>query len=78
MGLGDSNEVPGESCGSGWETNKNEMEFDMAQGKRHVPDQIADLMRQIEVAVTNRETMPSVCQVGGIPSFSTQQGLFVP
>lgn len=38
----------------------------MAKGKRHTPEQIVSLLRQIEVAVSNGKTTPAACREGGI------------
>lgn len=38
----------------------------MVKGKKHTPEQIASLLRQIEVAVTNGKTTPIACREGGI------------
>jgi len=38
----------------------------MAPGKKHTPEQIVSLLRQIEVAVANGKTTPSACREGGI------------
>jgi len=38
----------------------------MARGKRHSPEQIVSLLRQIEVAVANRKTTPAACRENGI------------
>ncbi len=38
----------------------------MARGKKHTPDQIVSLLRQIEVAVANGKTTPLVCRDNGI------------
>ena len=38
----------------------------MARGKKHTPEQIVSLLRQIEVAVANGKTTPSACREGGI------------
>jgi putative transposase len=34
----------------------------MARGKKHTPEQIVSLLRQIEVAVANGKTTPSACR----------------
>ena len=38
----------------------------MARGKKHTPDQIVSLLRQIEVAVANGKTAPVACRDNGI------------
>jgi putative transposase len=38
----------------------------MARGKKHTPDQIVSLLRQIEVAVANGKTTPVACRDNGI------------
>jgi putative transposase len=38
----------------------------MARGKKHTPEQIVSLLRQIEVAVANGKTTPAACREGGI------------
>ena len=38
----------------------------MAKGKRHTPEQIVSMLRQIEVAVANGKTTPIVCREAGI------------
>ena len=38
----------------------------MARGKKHTPEQIVSLLRQIEVAVANGKTTPVVCRESGI------------
>jgi putative transposase len=38
----------------------------MARGKKHTPDQIVNLLRQIEVAVANGKTTPVACRDNGI------------
>jgi hypothetical protein len=37
----------------------------MAKGKKHTPEQIVSLLRQIEVAVANGKTTPIACREGG-------------
>ena len=34
----------------------------MGQGKKHTPEQIVSLLRQIEVAVANGKTTPAACR----------------
>ena len=36
------------------------------EGKKHTPEQIVSLLRQIEVAVANGKTTPIACREGGI------------
>ncbi len=38
----------------------------MAKGKKHTPEQIVSLLRQIEVAVANGKTAPASCRESGI------------
>jgi putative transposase len=38
----------------------------MARGKKHSPEQIVSLLRQIEVAVANGKLTPSACRESGI------------
>jgi len=38
----------------------------MAKGKKHTPEQIVSLLRQIEVAVSNGKTPPIACRECGI------------
>ena len=38
----------------------------MARGKKHTPEQIVSLLRQIEVAVANGKMTPAACREGGI------------
>ena len=38
----------------------------MARGKKHQPEQIVNLLRQIEVAVANGKTTPQACKEAGI------------
>ena len=38
----------------------------MARGKRHTPEQIVSLLRQIEVAVANGKTTAQACKEGAI------------
>jgi putative transposase len=38
----------------------------MAEGKKHTPEQIVSLLRQIEVAVANGRTTPVACRESGI------------
>ena len=38
----------------------------MARGKKHTPEQIVSLLRQVEVAVANGKTTPVACREGGI------------
>jgi putative transposase len=33
----------------------------MARGKRHTPEQIVSVLRQIEVAIANGKTTPAAC-----------------
>jgi hypothetical protein len=37
----------------------------MARGKKHSPEQIVSLLRQIEVAIANGKTTPQVCKDAG-------------
>jgi len=38
----------------------------MARGKKHTPEQIVNVLRQVEVAVANGKTTPAACREGGI------------
>src|ERR1700679_2566227 len=38
----------------------------MARGKKHTPEQVVNLLRQIEVAVANGKTTPVACRESGI------------
>jgi transposase-like protein len=38
----------------------------MGKAKKHTPEQIVNLLRQIEVAVANGKTTPSACREAGI------------
>jgi putative transposase len=38
----------------------------MAPGKRYQPEQVVNLLRQIEVAVSNGKTTPQACKEAGI------------
>jgi len=38
----------------------------MARGKRHTPEQIVNVLRQIEVAIANGKTTPVACKEAGI------------
>lgn len=38
----------------------------MGRGKKHTPEQIVGLLRQIEVSVANGKTTPSACRDSGI------------
>ena len=38
----------------------------MARGKKHTPEQVVSLLRQIEVAVATGKTTPSACRENGI------------
>ena len=44
----------------------------MARRKKHTPEQVVNLLRQIEVAVTNRKTTPLACKEAEI----TEQSYF--
>ena len=37
----------------------------MARGKRHTPEQIVNVLRQIEVAMANGKTTPAACKEAG-------------
>lgn len=58
--------MPGEFCTSGCATNWYERSLELAQGKKHTPEQIVSLLRQIEVAVANGKTTPSASRESGI------------
>ena len=38
----------------------------MARGKKHTPEQIVNVLRQIEVAIANGKTTPQGCKEAGI------------
>lgn len=38
----------------------------MARGKKHTPEQIVNVLRQIEVAIANGKTTPAACKEAGI------------
>jgi hypothetical protein len=38
----------------------------MARGKKHTPEQIVNLLRQVEVAVADGKMTPVACREGGI------------
>ena len=38
----------------------------MARGKKHSPEQIVNVLRQIEVAIANGKTTPVACKEAGI------------
>ena len=38
----------------------------MAKGKKHAPEQIVNVLRQIEVAIANGKTTPLACKEAGI------------
>jgi putative transposase len=38
----------------------------MARGKKHTPEHIVNVLRQVEVAVANGKTTPAACREGGI------------
>jgi transposase-like protein len=38
----------------------------MARGKKHAPEQIVNVLRQIEVAMANGKTTPIACKEAGI------------
>ena len=37
----------------------------MARGKKHTPEQIVNVLRQIEVAIANGKTTPAACKEAG-------------
>ena len=37
----------------------------MARGKRHTPEQIVNVLRQIEVSIANGKTTPAACKEAG-------------
>jgi hypothetical protein len=43
-----------------------EKERNMAKGKKHTPEQIVSLLRQIEVSVANGKTTPVACRESGM------------
>lgn len=38
----------------------------MARGKKHTPEQIVNVLRQIEVAIGNGQTTPQACKEAGV------------
>ena len=38
----------------------------MARGKKHTPEQVVNLLRQIEVAIANGKATPAACRENGI------------
>jgi hypothetical protein len=46
----------------------------MARGKKHTPEKIVGLLRQIEVGVANGKTTPAACREGGITNRPTTNG----
>jgi putative transposase len=38
----------------------------MTRGKRHTPEQIVNVLRQIEVAIANGKTTPAACKEAGL------------
>ena len=42
----------------------------MARGKKHTPEQVVNLLRQIEVAVANGKTTPVACRENGITAIA--------
>jgi putative transposase len=52
--------VPGNFCAS--EKHKKLAEPGIAQGKRYQPEQVVNLLRQIEVAVANGKTTAQACK----------------
>ena len=47
----------------------------MARGKKHTPDQIVSLLREIEVDVANGKTTPAACREGGITEQTYSRGV---
>jgi putative transposase len=37
----------------------------MARGKKHTPEQVVNVLRQIEVAIANGKTTPLACKEAG-------------
>jgi len=56
--------VPGKFCTSGEETL--EQGASMGRGKRYQPEQVVNLLRQIEVAVANGKATEQACREAGI------------
>ena len=46
----------------------------MARGKKHTPEQVVNLLRQIEVSVANGKTTALACKEAGSPSRRTTVG----
>ena len=50
----------------------------MARGKKHTPQQIVNVLRQIEVAIANGKTTPAACKksrIYGTDLLSLAQGI---
>jgi hypothetical protein len=47
----------------------------MARGRKHAPEQIVNVLRQIEVAMANGETSPAACKEAGIAEQTYYVGL---
>ena len=56
--------VPGLICTSGRDTLDKESVWD--GGKKYQPEQVVNLLRQIEVAVANGKTTARACKEAGI------------
>jgi len=46
----------------------------MARGKKHTPEQIVNVLRQIEVAMANGKTAPVACKEAGITEQTYYRG----
>jgi hypothetical protein len=46
----------------------------MARGRKHTPEQVVNLLRQIEVAVANGKTTAQGCKEAGSPNKPTIDG----
>ena len=46
----------------------------MARGKRHPPEQIVNVLRQIEVAIANGKTTPAACKEPALRNRPTTAG----
>ena len=58
--------VPGKFCTSVNETNWYGRSLEWAKERSTVPEQIVNMLRQIEVAIANGKTTPTACRETGI------------
>ena len=47
----------------------------MARGKKTIPEQVVNMLRQIEVALANGKTTPLICKEAGSQSRRTTVGV---